>query len=68
MSFFAKVFTQDSPLVLKMARYCELEAELQEILSLLVPEAERTGNPLIKNYANQIADITDQMKVCLQLI
>lgn len=63
MQFFSKVFTQDSPLVTKMAQYCELEAQLQEVLSLLIPEAERSGNPLIKNYANQVADITDQMKV-----
>jgi hypothetical protein len=46
-----------------MGTIWELEAKLQEVISLMIPEATRTGNPLLKNYANQIADITVQMKV-----
>jgi hypothetical protein len=47
-----------------MGSIWELEASLQEVISLLVPEANRSGNPLLKTYANQIASITDQLKVC----
>jgi hypothetical protein len=46
-----------------MGSIWELEASLQEVISLLVPEANRSGNPLLKTYANQIAGITDQLKV-----
>jgi hypothetical protein len=59
MRFFSKVFAQDSPLIMKMGQFCELEAQLQEVVSLLIPEANRTGNPLLKNFANQIGDITE---------
>jgi hypothetical protein len=41
-----------------MGSIWELEAKMQEVISLMVPEANRTGNPLLKSYANQIADIT----------
>ncbi len=63
MRFFSKVFQPDAPLFLKMGTVWELEARLQEIISLMVPEASRSGNPLLKNYANQIADLTGQLKV-----
>ena len=63
MRFFSKVFQPDTPLFLKMGTVWELEARLQEIISLMVPEASRSGNPLLKNYANQIADLTGQLKV-----
>jgi len=47
-----------------MGSIWELEAQLQEVISLLVPEANRSGNPLLKTYANQIAAITESLKVC----
>jgi hypothetical protein len=67
MRFFSKVFTPDSPLFLKMGKIWELEAHLQEVLSLLIPEANRTNNHLLKNYANQVADITESIKVSINL-
>lgn len=63
MRFFSKVFHPEAPLFQRMGTIWELEASLQEVISLLLPEATRTGNPLLKNYANHIADITTQMKV-----
>lgn len=65
MRFFSKVFTPDSPLFTKMGEIWEVEAQLQEVLSLLIPAAERSGNPMLKNYANQIGDLTEVMKVCM---
>jgi hypothetical protein len=64
MRFFSRVFQPEAPLFQKMGSIWELEASLQEVISLLVPEANRSGNPLLKTYANQIASITDQLKVC----
>lgn len=58
MRFFSKVFQPEAPLFQRMGSIWELEAKLQEVISLMIPEATRTGNPLLKNYANQIADIT----------
>ncbi len=63
MKFFSKVFHPEAPLFQRMGSIWELEAQLQEVISLLIPEATRSGNPLLKNYANHIADITTQMKV-----
>ena len=59
MRFFSKVFQPEAPLFQKMGSIWELEAQLQEVLSLLVPEANRSGNSLLKTYANQIAAITE---------
>ncbi len=64
MRFFSKVFQPEAPLFQKMGSIWELEAQLQEVISLLVPEANRSGNPLLKTYANQIAAITESLKVC----
>jgi hypothetical protein len=59
MRFLSKVFQPEAPLFQKLGSIWELEAQLQEVLSLLVPEANRSGNSLLKTYSNQIAAITE---------
>jgi hypothetical protein len=59
MRFFSKVFQPEAPLFQKMGSIWELEAKLKEIISIMLPEATRSGNLLLKNYATQVADITD---------
>jgi PH domain len=51
MRFMSKVFSPDSPLFSKMGNIWDLEAKLTEVLSLLEPEAAKSGNKLIQNYA-----------------
>lgn len=62
MSFFSKVFKQDSPFFTKLGQIWTLEAQLEELLSLLIPEADKTKNPLIIDYADKIMTVSQDMK------
>ena len=56
LAFASKIFKADGPFFLRLGRIWELEAQIEELVSLLVPEADRSKNPLIKDYAQKIAD------------
>ena len=58
LKFCAKIFKPDSPFFLRLAQIWGLEADLEEVLSLIVPEANRTKNPLLIEYSERISSIS----------
>ena len=57
MAFVTKVFKQESPFFINLGRIWELEAELEELISLIVPEASRTKNFMLVEYSEKIGSI-----------
>lgn len=47
LKFCAKIFKPDSPFFQRLASIWDLEADLEESLSLLIPEAQKTKNPML---------------------
>ena len=50
LAFVTKVFKPDSPFFVNLGRVWELEAQLEELISLIVPEATKTKNQLIIDF------------------
>ena len=55
MAFCSKMFKPDGPFFTRLGQIWELEAHIEEIVSLMIPEANRTKNPLLVDYANKIS-------------
>lgn len=62
LKFCAKIFKPDSPFFQRLAQIWGLEADLEEILSLMVPEANKTKNPLLIEYTERISAVSEQLK------
>lgn len=62
MGFVTKVFKPDSPFFSNLGKIWELEANLEEIISLLVPEAKKTKNLLIQDYAEKSVKLCSNLK------
>ena len=54
MAFCSKMFKPDGPFFTRLGQIWELEAHVEELVSLMVPEASRTKNPLLIDYAHKI--------------
>jgi len=63
LAFCTKVFNPESAFFKKLGHIWELEAELEELVSLIVPEAIRTKNLLLIDYADKISNVSQNMKV-----
>ncbi|CDW78336.1 oxysterol-binding protein [Stylonychia lemnae] len=70
LQFCSKMFKADGPFFMRLGQIWELEAQVEEIVSLIIPEANRTKNPLIRDYALKISQaselIKEKMTECVQ--
>lgn len=51
MAFCSKMFKPEGPFFTRLSQIWELEAQVEELVSLMVPEATRTKNPLLVDFA-----------------
>ena len=58
LKFCAKIFKPDSPFFQRLGQIWGLEANLEEVLSLMIPEANKTKNPLLIEYSERISSIS----------
>eukprot|EP00349_Pseudokeronopsis_sp_Brazil_P011726 CAMPEP_0202979840 /NCGR_PEP_ID=MMETSP1396-20130829/85886_1 /ASSEMBLY_ACC=CAM_ASM_000872 /TAXON_ID= /ORGANISM="Pseudokeronopsis sp., Strain Brazil" /LENGTH=66 /DNA_ID=CAMNT_0049719455 /DNA_START=271 /DNA_END=471 /DNA_ORIENTATION=- len=58
MAFVTKIFRPDSPFFHNLGKIWELEAQLEEVVSLLQPEAKKArSNPVaLSEFADQIVE------------
>ena len=54
LAFCTKIFKPEMPFFEKLARIWSVEAELEETVSLLLPQAKGTGNQLVIDYAQKV--------------
>ena len=55
LSFCTKLFKPDSNYFTRLGKVWEKEAELEENISLIIPEAQRTKHPIIIDYTEKIS-------------
>jgi hypothetical protein len=54
MTFITKVFKPESSFFVNLGKIWELQAQLEELTSLIIPEATRTKNILIVDFSERI--------------
>ncbi len=54
MTFVTKVFKPESSFFVNLGKIWELQAQLEELTSLIIPEATRTKNILIVDFSEKI--------------
>jgi len=63
LAFVTKIFNPESTFYNKLGQIWELQAELDELLSLMVPEAAKSKNPLLVDFAEKISKTSTEIKV-----
>ncbi len=63
MAFCSKMFKPNGPFFNRLGQIWELQAQVEELVSLIIPEANRTKNPLIRDYAQKIGSYSEDIKV-----
>ena len=56
------MFKPESPFFNSLGKIWEVEAQLEELASLLIPESNKTKNPLIADYVDKICSVCSTMK------
>jgi len=63
LKFCTRIFKPESTFFDRLGKIWELEAMIEELISLLVPEAQKSKVPIIVDYAEKLNHAVGNMKV-----